>query len=558
MDQTFDYRKKNARKRVRTVLQVLILLVLGYLVIHAVFDIKTYREPDKSQWTSDRGFIALSYFGVSRSGSSTLIAKPRLEQHLQALYDHGYTTIAQKDIMDYYNTGKPLPERGLFLSFGDGRNDSSLFAQPMMESFNFKSTMFSYANKMEGKDSKFLKPKELLKMTRKGYWELGSNGYRLTYINIYDEEGRFVGMRDEGDFAEIDWARDYTHYLMDFLRDADGIPTEDRTEMDERLTHDYEAMESIYTKTLGDVPRTYMIMHANTLYNGMNNLVEEVNTRHIPRLFDMHFNREGDALNGPDGQLQDLTRLQPAPYWYTNHLLMKLGHDTGDEMHFIVGDTDRAADWELRGGAAEYIGSRIALTSTPGGTGRIYLQDKDTTGDLLLKTRLSGNVVGHQSVYLRYDRTRAAYVQLTLADNVLLVTAKKPGEDAQTLWTQEFPGLEKNRAYPPGMQQERQLEASIKDGKLAVSIDGSVLVEGLELGEAAERGGVMLEAEASPLNKKDTIYDAVFDNLQLLTLQADGTPGAHVYDNRRSGLEQAMHVIRSTVNRTVDWAIETF
>ncbi|GBF74919.1 hypothetical protein PA598K_03290 [Paenibacillus sp. 598K] len=558
MDQTFDYLKKNKRKRVRTVLQLALLLALGYLVIHAVFDIETYREPARPQWTSDKGFVALSYFGVSRSGTPTLIAKDRLEQHLQALYDHGYTSIAQQDILDYYKQGKPLPERGLFLSFGDGRNDSSLFAQPFMERYNFKATMLSYANKMDGKDSKFLTPKELLKMTRKGYWELGSNGYRLTYINIHDEDGRFIGLRDEGEFPEIDWARSYTHYLMDFLRDGDGIPTEDKTEMDERITYDYNEMERIYKSTLGDVPSTYMIMHANTMYNGMNHLVEKVNARHIPRLFDMHFNREGSAFNGAGGELYNLTRLQPAPYWYTNHLLMKLREDTGDAMQFIVGDTKRAEDWQLLEGAAEHIDNRIALTSTPGGPGRLYLTGHESEGDVQVKARLSGTVVGQQSVYVIYDRERAAYVQVKLADNVLHVIAKQPGQEAKTVWTHEFPGLEKNRQYPPGMMQQRSLEATLRGERLTVNMDGVVLSEGIEVGEAAASGGVLLESEASPLNKKDTIYDGVFDNVEVRTIRADGSVGKAIYDNRLRGVELVVAKVRGAVNHAVDWAIETF
>src|SRR5690606_37928133 len=134
----------------------------------------------------DQGFIAVSYSGVARTGTDDLIAKKQLKEQLRVLREHGYVTISQQDILDYYTKGTSLPQKALFLSFEDGRNDSALFAQPYLEGNNFKATMLTYANKMGASEAKVLQPKQLLKMSKKGFWEIGSNGYRLTYINILD------------------------------------------------------------------------------------------------------------------------------------------------------------------------------------------------------------------------------------------------------------------------------------------------------------------------------------------------------------------------------------
>ncbi|GJM80231.1 hypothetical protein HMSSN139_27270 [Paenibacillus sp. HMSSN-139] len=69
-----NVRRKNRRKRIRVFLQAAILLILGTLLYHAVFDVKTYEAPDKSAWNQKRGFIALSYFGVGRNGTAKLVA----------------------------------------------------------------------------------------------------------------------------------------------------------------------------------------------------------------------------------------------------------------------------------------------------------------------------------------------------------------------------------------------------------------------------------------------------------------------------------------------------
>lgn len=175
--------------------------------------------------------------------------------------------------MDYYKLGKPLPPKALFLSFEDGRNDSSLFAQPLLEKYNYKATILSYANKVGSNESKFLQPKDMLSMMKNGYWELGSNGYRLSYINIFDKEGKLIGVKEENEFKDRANTSYYTHYLMDFIRDESLVPAEHRDEMEARINADYKSMKEIYNKTLGFVPNVYMIMHANILYNGMNRLL---------------------------------------------------------------------------------------------------------------------------------------------------------------------------------------------------------------------------------------------------------------------------------------------
>ncbi|RXZ79878.1 polysaccharide deacetylase [Paenibacillaceae bacterium] len=424
-----DYRRKNRIKVYKTIVQTVILVCLAWLLVHSVFDIKKYEEPDKAGWSNKEGFIAISYFGLARTGSPNLIAKSRLDQHLQALYDQGYTTISQQDVLDFYNEGKPLPDKALFLSFEDGRNDSSLFSQPLLEKYNYKATMLSYAGKMGSKEQKFLQPKQLLGMTRNGYWELGSNGYRLAYINIYGKDGRYFEQLEEADFKDRKGVDIYNHYLMDFLRDEDGIPVENRSHMEKRINWDYDAIHDIYTEKLGFVPGVYMVMHANSLYNGMNRLVADVNSRNIHQLFTMHFNREGIAYNDSGDDLYNLTRVQPAPYWYTNHLLMKVFQDTGESVKYVIGDERRAEKWVTMGGVAEFDGNRIVLTSPPADKGMLYLKESDSFSDIRFTAKLAGNVVGNQSVYLRYDRNNDTFIRVSLIDNEVIVEQKVVGED---------------------------------------------------------------------------------------------------------------------------------
>lgn len=546
----FDFERKNKIKMTKTIVQAIILLVLGYLLYHAIFDAKHYAEPDKTQWTNDNGFISLSYFGVARKGTTELIAKKRLDEQLKALYDHGYTTISQQDVLDYYQKGKPLPPKALFLSFEDGRNDSSLFAQPLLEKYNFKATILSYANKIGSKESKFLQPKDMLKMMKTGYWELGSNGYRLTYINIFDKSGKLIGVKDEKEFKDRENTSYYTHYLMDFIRDEDHVPLENRKEMEDRVNADYKSMKELYTSTLGFVPPVYMIMHANHLYGGMNRLVENVNSENIKAIFGMHFNREGNMLNGSDKDLFDLTRVQPASYWYTNHLLMKIRKDTGEQVTFVTGDKQRAANFESVTGAAEFDENRIALTSLPGGKGLLLLKDSDAYQDVKLTAELGGHSVGNQSVYLRYDRKKDAFVRVSILDNEVLLEQKTAGGKVEQVFAVK---LEDQAAA-----RSKKLQVVLKGDKASITVDDQLLVSDQQLSESIQSGQVGLESKGSSKNAKDDIYDAVFDNLKIVKITEDGSEQEKLFTNGYAGVEGVISRIKNAIDASFDWAIDTF
>ena len=185
----------NTKKRIRTVLEAIILIALFLFVIKKLFTFTTYQpynEEEIDLQTSDSGFIAISYFGVAREGTETLISEEVLDAQLQALYDSGYVTISQQDIWDYYKKGKKLPEKSLFLMFEDGRRDTVVFAEKVTEKYNYLSTIMTYANKLEQKDSAFIQPKDMRSLEKNGYWEFGTNGYRLSYINVYNKDNQYL------------------------------------------------------------------------------------------------------------------------------------------------------------------------------------------------------------------------------------------------------------------------------------------------------------------------------------------------------------------------------
>ncbi|MGG1876775.1 polysaccharide deacetylase family protein [Paenibacillus cisolokensis] len=578
--------RKNRRKKMKVVVQVFLLVLLTAILVNTVFDLKTYSEPDRASWDQTEGFIAISYFGVGRSGSSKLVAKSQLNDHLKVLHEQGYVTISQQDIIDFYERGKPLPKRALFLSFEDGRNDSALFAQPILEKYNGKATFLSYANKMGASEGKFLQPKEMLKMEETGFWELGTNGYRLTYINIFDKDGGFIGVKDENELTDKSDVEYYNHYLMDFIRDENMIPTENRQQMEERIGADYELMRSVYTESLGYVPGTYMIMHANALDQGMNNLVRDANVSQIEDLFKLNFSREGSAWNTKDSGPHNLTRVQPAPYWSTNHLLMKLRKDTGERLQFVRGDEALAEKWSLLDGAAEFAGSQIIVTSPPSGKGTVYLNGSEQAAfdaTTTVSATLLGNVVGKQSIYIRHDRAKSSYLRVLLDNNVIRLEQKKEGELPKELFTYKLSDVkwgeedlrfdkatvyskaqtqsgarQDEPEYPINIPGKRQLEVSVTGNSVRIIADQQVILERLSIDPSIRTGGVALEAQYHEQNEKDDIYDAIFDQVTVTTEELPDHKHTVLFTSKQTGMKGAAVKARNMFDTVVDWAIDNF
>ncbi|MFZ5969948.1 MAG: glycoside hydrolase [Bacillota bacterium] len=606
--------KKDVKKFLRSICQAIILLLVLYQIVTALLTFNEYQGYAK-EVLGPQGFIAISYFGVDRRGSDTLISTVRLEEHLKALKDSGYVTITQQDVLDYYKKGKPLPEKSLLLIFEDGRRDTAIFAQKIMEAYNFKATMLTYADKFGKKDSKFLMPDELLDLQGSTYWELGTNGYRLEYINVFDRYNNYLGELDSLEYAEISsyLDRNYNHYLMDYIRDENSIPKESYEEMKKRIEYDYHAMEEVYTKELGSVPRMYILMHSNTGQFGTNNKTSAVNEKNIYNLFDMNFNREGYSLNTSGSSIYDLTRMQPQSYWYTNHLLMRIWDDTGQEMQFVVGDKEKSKKWEMIEGKAEFKKDSIILTSMPEGRGILRLKDQQGIRDLQLSVHLEGNKLGSQAVYVRADKEFKNYISIQIKNNVLYVKEKVNGLETElfSLNLDEFDGaevqsVEENKkeaelaelkveantanttadrekikkelqdkmkektssveeganVYIPKIELKepgsRYLELTVADDKISVSIDGKKAVSNLITKDLLE-GSVCLEAAwgeygYSQRNLIDDVYDGVFKEL---VVKGDVPEENIIFDDKLHGLDMVVYRMKEKWQTIVNWFIKT-
>lgn len=633
IDPTFAKRKNAAKKR-RIFFQVICLLILiavivNYLVLPEVLtgqtdgtaanDVDALRDAryvpynelaEDMPLQQERGFIALSYFGVDEEGTETVISRKRLGDHLKALKAAGYVTVSQQDLYEYYYNEGSLPEKALFLFFEDGRRKSAVIAEELMRRYNFRASMLTYANNLDGQDGFFLAAEDLLAMQESGYWELGTNGYRLSYINVFDRHKNYTGELTPLEYYFIApyVRREYNHYLMDFIRDKYDIPMESRAQMQERVALDYSMMDEIYKEKLGELPMLYTLMHSNTDQFATNDMVSIENEKWIGEYFKFNFNREMFSHNDLSTNVYDLTRMQPQAYWPTNHLLMRILYDTDAQgIEFVTGNAERYAQWTLMQGAVEFDGDTIFVTSLPESYGAVSLPASEGLRNFNLSTRFVGNKLGTQSVDLLSDPS-GAYTAVEIKDNVLRIYQGKGGGQSgaplfeldldvhdgivyqtweenrqeamaveieqklqQTYQPEESQRiareLERNKAdtskanhepYIPDITLkdagDRLVEIAYTGRAITVSIDGKVAVSDLLI-DGGLHGGIALrsawsEYGFSQRNLADDVYDGAFQSLYLTSQQgqADGEPVVILdYRNPLSLVPQVEEIVEEVV-----------
>ncbi len=616
-------RRKNKRKVFRVFVQIALLVTFAAFGILSV--IKSMQNQtvnlDSAQSSStlyaggsqSNQFIALSYPGLTKSESleSKIINDRNFAEQIAALKSAGYVTISQNDIINYYMNYERLPQKALFLIFEDGIRNTISLAQPVLEENRYRATVCTYVNNLGQLNSNFMNASALQSLKNNPYWELGTNGYRLSYINVFDRYNNYFGHLNGSEFVKVYgylW-RDYNHYLMDFKRDEDRLRQESEQELISRIKSDYQQMHSVYLEALGSVPGLYIIMHSNTGAFGTDPVASNANRDSLTSMFSMNFNRQGTCLNTLESSIYDLSRLQVQSYFSTNHVLMRIQDDIGEQIPFVTGDEQEAAKWYVDDGVAEFKGDRMILTTQPRGEGRMTLKSTLLT-DLDMTVTLEGNVAGSQSVYLRTDRNLNSGIQVSLENNVLFI--REPDDQSRELFSKslfeidggpfiseqedEYNGLvalqnaiiqfdedpvrveeakeklaqlenmpvltldQGGTPYYPAIdiskRDSRKLRIRLVGSRLSVWVDDKPVVEQLsvsstQMGAVAFQSKVYYQDEYSQRFLADDVYDAVFVSPQIRNVDDPDTV-YYLYE-----LEKRQ-TINSTITRWVNTIVEFF
>ena len=312
---------KERRKIFRTIIESLIcILVVGYAFSQICFSEK-YKAPNKELWSQQNGFVMISYASIGNGDDN--ISEKELDEQLGVLYDNGYTTIGVDDVVDFYDHNGKLPDKALFLVLEDGTKASTKIAKNVLKKYNYKAITMNYAGYLTTRNRSYLNVSDLKKIQKDDYFDIGTSGYRFEYINVKSKDNDANSTDNDANSTDIKNST-YDHYLADYLRDGDDIPIETQDEMTKRINWDYEEMNKIYKKILGDMPKCYMMVPADKLFYNITDSVGKVNEKNINKYFDIAINRTGDCYNTRNQSKYDLTRIKVEKQWSGSQLLDKI------------------------------------------------------------------------------------------------------------------------------------------------------------------------------------------------------------------------------------------
>ena len=70
------------------------------------------------------------------------ISPEYFRQHLEYIKDKGYKVIEAKDLVNYFDKGKELPNNSIMITFDDGYEDNYIYMWPILKEFGYKATIF--------------------------------------------------------------------------------------------------------------------------------------------------------------------------------------------------------------------------------------------------------------------------------------------------------------------------------------------------------------------------------------------------------------------------------
>jgi peptidoglycan/xylan/chitin deacetylase (PgdA/CDA1 family) len=84
----------------------------------------------------------LVYHGIVDNPDRFNITEKIFFDHMNSLYQKGYRTISLEEFRDFIKFGKQIPDRSIVITFDDGRSDSFIGADPILDVFNYNAVMF--------------------------------------------------------------------------------------------------------------------------------------------------------------------------------------------------------------------------------------------------------------------------------------------------------------------------------------------------------------------------------------------------------------------------------
>ena len=142
----------------------------------------------------------IMYHGVleesSRQGQY-IISPSLLEGDLKAIRERGFTTVVMQDLIDYVDSGSPLPDKPIVLTFDDGYYNNYLYAFPLLKQYGMRAVLspvaaWSEYYSLQDSDHAIYSHAtwaELREMVESGVIEIQNHSYDMHYCTAGKRKG---------------------------------------------------------------------------------------------------------------------------------------------------------------------------------------------------------------------------------------------------------------------------------------------------------------------------------------------------------------------------------
>lgn len=111
---------------------------------------------------------------------SLTVSQDRFEEQMKFLAEQGYTTIHIAALVNHFQTGAPLPEKPILLTFDDGYDDNYVNVFPTLKDHGFVGTFFIIGAPTDYGSPGYLRWEQILEMYENGM-EIGNHSLTHRY-----------------------------------------------------------------------------------------------------------------------------------------------------------------------------------------------------------------------------------------------------------------------------------------------------------------------------------------------------------------------------------------
>ncbi len=314
-----------------------------YLLRYARYLYET-GEPEKSnklltEWanknTQSSPVIVLLYHGLTPFKRDPRLAAlgnynvDVFDDQMKALRTEGYTPVTTEDVSEWVAGRRELPKKSVLITFDDGRLDALRYADPVLERYNLKATMFSTLANAEGaRPIAYASWPQLLSFQQTGRWEIQSHG-DLAH-NLIRVDSVNMGL---------------------FLPNRKWLDTEQRLETPEewreRVYNDLDISQKRIGSKTGNVPVAYAYPDGEYGQNQTNYPPAAIeNLKLVKQFYKIAFVEDNFGFNDRTRDPIRLNRLEPDQHWTGQQLIENLQDQNGRA--FIYSELLHQAMWRGR------------------------------------------------------------------------------------------------------------------------------------------------------------------------------------------------------------------